>query len=137
MSKSSRRPNREAIKAQRKDKKRAEKLLRQRQKAQGLQVSSGFSASNCKSKHKTVEEEIEARHEVVTPIKQLSYILTVFSMGWCFRFCTTSIFTAFTMGYEYQLICDGTQINGIVSLFVRFSAPRFFGPRARQKNKHQ
>ena len=33
MSKSSRRPNREAIKAQRKDKKRAEKLLRQRQKA--------------------------------------------------------------------------------------------------------
>lgn len=66
MSKPSHRPNREAIKAQRKDKKRAEKLLRQRQKAQGLQVSSGFSASNCKSKYKTVEEEIETRHEVVT-----------------------------------------------------------------------
>ena len=47
MSKPSRRPNREAITAQRKDKKRAEKLLRQRQKAQGLHVSSGFSVSNC------------------------------------------------------------------------------------------
>ena len=66
MSKPSRRPNREAIKAQRKDKKRAEKLLRQRQKAQGLHVSSGFSVSNCKSEYKTVEEEIEARHEAVT-----------------------------------------------------------------------
>ena len=66
MNKPSRRPNREAIKAQKKDKKRAEKLLRQKQKAQGLQVSSGFSVSNCKSKYKTVEEETKARHEAVT-----------------------------------------------------------------------
>jgi hypothetical protein len=66
MSKPSRRPSREAIKIQRKEKKRAEKELRQHLKSQGLSVSSGFSVSNSKSKYKTVEEEIEARHEAVT-----------------------------------------------------------------------
>ncbi len=66
MSKPSRRPGREAIKAQRKEKKKAEKELRERLKAQGLEVSSGFSVSNCKSKYKTVEEEIQARHVAVT-----------------------------------------------------------------------
>jgi len=70
-----------------------------------------------------------------TPIKQLSCILTVFSMGWCFRFSTTSIFTAFTMAYEYQLKCDATQINEIVSLFVRFLAPRFFGSKGTPKKQ--
>ncbi|MGB9499487.1 MAG: hypothetical protein ACKVE4_07000 [Dissulfuribacterales bacterium] len=49
MSKHSKRPNREEIKIQRKEKKRAEKELRQNQKAQGLDVSSGFSAPNRKS----------------------------------------------------------------------------------------
>jgi hypothetical protein len=72
---------------------------------------------------------------ILTPIKQLSRILTVFSMGWCFRFCTTSIFIAFTMASKYQLTCDATQINGIVSLFVRFLAPRFFGSKGAPKKQ--
>ncbi len=66
MSKLSRRANRETIKAQKKEKKKSENELRQRLKSQGLVASSTFSVSNSKSKYKTVEEEVDARHEAVT-----------------------------------------------------------------------
>ncbi len=65
MSEPNLRPNREAIKAQRKENQKAKKELRQRLKAQGFDVSSGHSVSNCKSKYKTVEEEMQARNEAV------------------------------------------------------------------------
>ncbi len=66
MSKLSHRSGREEIKAQKKKKKRAEKELREEQKAQGLEEPSGFSVPNRKSGYKTVEEEINARNEAVT-----------------------------------------------------------------------
>ncbi|MBW2334650.1 MAG: transposase family protein [Deltaproteobacteria bacterium] len=66
MSKPSRRPNRELIKAQRKRKKEAEKELRARQESEGLTPSSNTTTSNCKSEFQTVEEEREARCDTVT-----------------------------------------------------------------------
>jgi hypothetical protein len=61
MSKASRRPNREAIKAQRKEHKKAQRELRQRQKAEGLSPLPSPTLSNGKSPYKTVEEERSAR----------------------------------------------------------------------------
>lgn len=65
MSKPSRRPNREEIKAQRKQFKKAQKKLRQDEKAKGLQPSSHQTISNCKSRFETVDEEGRVRNEVV------------------------------------------------------------------------
>jgi hypothetical protein len=66
MSKPSRRPNREEIKRQKKEARKAEKQLRQRMKEKGLVAPSNFSVSNRKSKYETVEEETQARLEAVT-----------------------------------------------------------------------
>lgn len=66
MSKPSRRANREEIKRQKKEVRKAEKQLRQRMKEKGLVAPSNFSVSNRKSKYETVEEETQARLEAVT-----------------------------------------------------------------------
>jgi len=61
MSKPSRRPNRDAIKQQRKDRKKAQKALRKRQKSQGLVTQNKASMSNRKCEYETVEQEEAAR----------------------------------------------------------------------------
>lgn len=65
MSKISRRPNREEIKAQRKSRKRAQKQLRQDEKARGLNATSHGTISNSKCKYESVEEERQVRNEAV------------------------------------------------------------------------
>jgi len=57
MSKVSRRPQREEIKAKLKERKRAQKELRRNQEAQGLPRESHTTISNGKSSYKSVEEE--------------------------------------------------------------------------------
>jgi len=63
MSKPSCRPNSEDIKRQRKEKKKAEKALRERQRAEGLQAPVRASMPNCKCVYRSVEEEQEARQD--------------------------------------------------------------------------
>lgn len=63
MSKQSRRPNREEIKAKTKERKRAQKELRRNQEAQGLRSESHTTISNGKSSYKSVEEEGAGRNE--------------------------------------------------------------------------
>jgi hypothetical protein len=65
MSKPSRRPNREAIKEQRKARKQAQRELRQRQQAEGFQVPRSPSQPNQTSPYKNVQEEQEARSQAV------------------------------------------------------------------------
>jgi|GEM_PF-1837347 len=66
MSKPSRRPpNREEIKRIRKDKKRAEKALRARQRAEGLKVPFKAAMPNRKCQYKTAEEEQRGRQDAV------------------------------------------------------------------------
>ena len=65
MSKPSRRPNREAIKAERKARKKAQRELRQRQQAQGLSTPIRPSLPNQKCPYQTVEEERSARLDAV------------------------------------------------------------------------
>ena len=65
MSKPSRRPGREAIKAQRKEHKKAQRKLRAEQRAQGFDVPSSATISNAKCPCKTVEEEKEMRVDAV------------------------------------------------------------------------
>jgi len=65
MSKPSRRPNREKIKAQRKERKRAQKALREELKGKGLNPSSHSTISNHKCEFESVEEEGAARNEAV------------------------------------------------------------------------
>ncbi len=66
MSKPSRRPNREAIKAQRKKKKQQQKELCNTQRAEGLNPQSHASHSNSTSVYETVAEEHEGRVTAVT-----------------------------------------------------------------------
>jgi len=61
MSKRSRRPGREEIERLRKEKKEAEKALRAKQKAQGLNIPVTAAIPNRKCGYKSVEEEREAR----------------------------------------------------------------------------
>lgn len=65
MSKPSRRPNREQIKAETKQYKQAQRLLRQDEKDKGLKVPSHATISNHKCEFKSVEEERCARNEAV------------------------------------------------------------------------
>jgi len=65
MSKRSRRPNREAIKEQRRERKKAQRELRDTQKAAGLIVPPSPTISNRKCPHKNEEEERSARLDVV------------------------------------------------------------------------
>ena len=65
MSKPSRRPNREAMKALDKERKRAQKVLREELQAKGFNVSSHGTISNHKCEFKSVEEEGAARNEAV------------------------------------------------------------------------
>lgn len=65
MKKPSRRPNREKIKAERKQFKKAQRQLRQEEKARGLFKSSHGTISNRKSQCETVEEEACLRNEAV------------------------------------------------------------------------
>jgi hypothetical protein len=65
MSKASRRPNREKIKAERKERKRAQKALREELRAKGFPPSCHSTISNHKCEFKSVEEEGAARNEVV------------------------------------------------------------------------
>lgn len=66
MSKPSRRPRREAIKAQKKERKKAQRALRDTQKAEGLDVPSGPTISNRKCPYQNVEEEKSARLDAVS-----------------------------------------------------------------------
>lgn len=66
MSKPSCRPNREAIKAQRKERKEAQRELRRTQKAAGLEVPARVNIPNRTSQYKSVEEEKSARLEAVS-----------------------------------------------------------------------
>jgi hypothetical protein len=66
MSKVSRRSDREEIKKIRKEKKRAERGLRARQKAEGLKVSFKAAIPNRKCEYKSVEEERLARQDAIT-----------------------------------------------------------------------
>jgi len=61
-----RRPGKEEIKQLRKEKKRAEKALRAKQKAEGLKILKRPSTPNRKSEYKSVEEEQEARQFAAT-----------------------------------------------------------------------
>lgn len=65
MKKTSHRPNREQIKAQIKQRKLAQKKLRQDKKANGLRASSHATISNAKCEYETVEQERDARNEAV------------------------------------------------------------------------
>ena len=66
MSKLSRRPGREEIARLRKEKKKAEKVLRAKQKAEGLSVPVIASIPNRKCGYKNVEEEQDARQTATT-----------------------------------------------------------------------
>lgn len=66
MSKRSRRPGREAIKEQRKERKKAQRELRDDQKAQGFDVPSSATISNRKCPYKTPEEEGAMRLDAVS-----------------------------------------------------------------------
>ena len=66
-----RRPNRENIKTQRRQKKAAEKRLRQQQLAQGLTPTSRPTSSNATGLYKTVAEETAARTQALTEQVQL------------------------------------------------------------------
>jgi len=66
MSKPSRRPNREAIKEQRRARKKAQQQLRDHQRAEGLDVPSCPSISNRKCPYKNEEEERSARLDAVS-----------------------------------------------------------------------
>jgi hypothetical protein len=63
MSKESRRPGREEIRQLRKQRKKAAKALREKQKAQGLTVPIKAAIPNRKSEYNSVEEEQKARQE--------------------------------------------------------------------------
>lgn len=65
MSKPSRRPNREEIKAHRKERNRAQKALRDELKRKGLECSSHATISNHKCAYQDVEEERAGRNEAV------------------------------------------------------------------------
>jgi DDE_Tnp_1-associated len=65
MSKRSRRPNREAIKKQREERKQAQHELRQRQQAEGFTLPPSSSLPNRTSSYNNVEEERAARTELV------------------------------------------------------------------------
>jgi len=66
MSKVSRRPSREEIKKIRKEKKKAEKALRERQRAEGLKTPVKAAIPNRKCPYKSVEEERLARQDATT-----------------------------------------------------------------------
>jgi len=66
MSKRSRRPNREAIKAQKKERKKAQQQLRNAQKAAGLIAPPSATISNRKCEYKNEEEERSARLDAVS-----------------------------------------------------------------------
>ena len=66
MSKESRRPGREEIKELRGQRKKAAKALRKRQEAEGLVMPVKAVIPNRKSEYRSVQEEQEARQEVVT-----------------------------------------------------------------------
>jgi hypothetical protein len=66
MSTVSHRPGREEIKKIRREKKKAEKALRARQKAEGLKLPSKAAIPNRKCAYKTVEEEQKARQDAVS-----------------------------------------------------------------------
>ncbi len=65
MSKPSRRPNREEIKRLKKEKKKAERELREQQRAEGLEPRSHTTTPNRKSEYGTVEEEKNDRRIAV------------------------------------------------------------------------
>ena len=65
MSKISRRPNREKIKAQRRQYKQAQRKLRQDEKSKGLVSPCHGTISNCKCRYESVEEERHVRNDVV------------------------------------------------------------------------
>ena len=71
MSKNSRRPNRDMIKKQRRERKYAQKQLRQEQEKKGLIPKPHASIANGKSRYETVEEEQEARITTVTLFHQV------------------------------------------------------------------
>ena len=66
MSERSSRPGREEIKAQRKETKRAQKILREEQKNEGLTPRSHTTISNRKSEFESVEEEQKARNDALS-----------------------------------------------------------------------
>jgi hypothetical protein len=66
MRKRSRRPNRETIKEGIRERKKAQRELRDEQKAQGLDVPSSATISNRKCPHKTPKTEASARLDAVT-----------------------------------------------------------------------
>lgn len=66
MSKQSRRPNREEIKRQRKERKEAQKALRERLRSEGLEPPVQFSSMNRKCDFKSPEQEREARLDAVS-----------------------------------------------------------------------
>ncbi|BBO90497.1 transposase family protein [Desulfosarcina ovata] len=65
MKKTSRRPSREQIKAQIKQRKHAQKKLRQDEKAKGFKAPSHATISNGKCKYESIEQEYTARNEAV------------------------------------------------------------------------
>jgi hypothetical protein len=66
MSKPSRRPNREEIKQLRKERKKAQKALRERQKSQGLVAMNEPAMPNHKCNYESVEQEQAVRMEAAT-----------------------------------------------------------------------
>ena len=65
MSKASRRPNREQIKAKSKERKQAEKKLREDNRSAGLKTASAATITNGKSQYTSVEHERDARNEAI------------------------------------------------------------------------
>lgn len=65
MSKISRRPNRERIKAEIKQRKKAQKVLREDENIKGLQKGSHGTISNCKCRFENVDEEKYVRNQAV------------------------------------------------------------------------
>jgi len=66
MSKVSQRPSSEEIKGIRKEKKKAERVLRARHKAEGLKLPIKVAIPNRKCEYRSVEEEQKARQDVTT-----------------------------------------------------------------------
>lgn len=72
MTTGSRRPSRETLKERRRKRRRANKALRERQKAQGLEPPTSPSQANHKSRYKSVDEEQKARQDAT--VEQMKVI---------------------------------------------------------------
>ena len=86
MSHASRRPNREELKARRKERKRAQKALEQQMEQEGLPRTSHATISNGKSRYQSMAEEGVARTEAAWELYPPTDYLLAYWSGRYFGF---------------------------------------------------